>query len=200
MSFDIEDANGCLTMADVTISNDRSNALNIMVVEIDPQGIFELILEYDGDIVSIEWEDVEGLSCYDCPNPSVDIEETTTFRVTVVDEEGCISMGEVTLTVDAIGNVYFPNVINPNSTLGNHRFFPQVSMEGADSQYDLYVFDRWGNLVYQMIGAPVNDGLYGWNGRYADNRINAGVFVYSVRMYKANGITETFKGDLTVIE
>ena len=199
-NFDIEDANGCLTMGNATITNDRSNALSITVVEIDPQGIFELILEYDGDIVSIEWEDVEGLSCYDCPNPSVDIEETTTFSVTVVDAEGCINMGEVTLTVDGIGNVFFPNVINPNSTLGNHRFFPQVSDEGFDAQYDLYIFDRWGNMVYHMINAPVNDDSYGWNGRYADNRINAGVFVYSVRLFKPNGLTESFKGDLTVVE
>ena len=127
------------------------------------------------------------------------IEETTTFTVTVTDTEGCVSTAEITLEVDGIGSVFFPNIISPNSAQGNHRFFPQTE-PGNIATYDLYVFDRWGNKVYEMRGGPVNDITFGWNGRYSDNRINAGVFVYSVRIYKENGATKTFKGDVTVIE
>ncbi len=197
--FEIEDANGCISEGQVVITNDRDNALTIESVVIDPAGQFELSLDYEGEIVSISWEDVEGLSCYDCPNPKVNIEETTTFTVTIIDADGCESTASITLEVDEIGNIYFPNVINPNSSLGNHRFFPQTEV-GNNARYDLSVFDRWGNLVYQKLNAVVNDPSSGWNGRYEDNRINAGVFVYSVRMFKDNGITKMFKGDITVVE
>ena len=198
--FDVIDANGCMTEAEVEIPSGRDNGLMIRVVEIDPRGMYDLFIEYDGVIESIEWEDRDGLSCYDCPNPSVDITETTTFSVTVIDEDGCISRAEITLEPDAVGNVYFPNIISPNSALGNHRFFPQTESKSAGAHYDVFIYDRWGNMVYEMLNAPVNDISFGWNGRYSDNRINAGVFVYSVRIYKENGIVETFKGDLTVVE
>ena len=199
-SFDLIDANGCATSEQVVITDDREGVLTILSTEIDPQGMFELLIEYNGEIASIEWEDRDGLSCYDCPNPSVDIEETTTFKVTVVDVDGCITMAEITLVVDNIGNVYFPNIISPNSAFGNHRFFPQTDLLTSSAFYDLHVYDRWGNMVYEMLRAPVNDNSYGWNGRYSDNRINAGIFVYSVKVYKDNGNSKTFKGDLTVIE
>jgi len=119
--------------------------------------------------------------------------------VTVVDAEGCVSTASITLTVDGFGNVYLPNIISPNSALGNHRFFPQTE-EGLQAEYDVFIFDRWGNKVYEMRGGPVNDPHFGWNGRYRDNRINAGVFVYSVHLRKDNGVTKTFKGDITVVE
>ncbi len=198
-SFDLTDANGCMSFGQVSITDDRDNALSITSITVDPAGEYELILNYSGDIASIEWADVPGLSCYDCPNPTVLIEETTTFSVTVIDAEGCVSTAEITLEVDGIGSVYFPNIISPNSAIGNHRFFPQTE-PGNEATYDIYIFDRWGNKVYEMRGGLVNDITFGWNGRYSDNRINAGVFVYSVRIYKDNGAVKTFKGDVTVVE
>ncbi len=198
-SFELTDANGCMTIGDAIITNEREDALTITSITVDPTGIYELILNYSGEIESIEWNDVEGLSCYDCPNPTVEITETTTFTVTVTDAEGCVSTAMITLEVDGVGMVYFPNVINPNSSVGNHRFYPQTE-EGNDARYDVYIFDRWGNKVYEMRDGPVNDISFGWNGRYLNNRINSGVFVYSVRLYKPNGITKTYKGDLTVVE
>jgi len=150
-------------------------------------------------IVRVEWEDVEGLSCLDCINPMVDIVETTTFTVRVYDEEGCVSEDEITLEVNGIGNIYFANVINPNSALGNHRFFPQAE-NPAGLMYDLDIYDRWGNQVYEMREAPVNDQNFGWNGRYRDNRINAGVYVFSARVTSDIGLVKTYKGDITVLE
>jgi len=39
-SIDIADANGCMTMADVTITNDRENALTITSITVDPTGLY----------------------------------------------------------------------------------------------------------------------------------------------------------------
>ncbi len=198
-NFELTDQNGCSALGQAEITNDRTFALNITSVTIDPAGMFELMIDYDGVIVRVEWEDVEGLSCLDCINPMVDIVETTTFTVRVYDEEGCVSEDEITLEVNGIGNIYFANVINPNSALGNHRFFPQAE-NPAGLMYDLDIYDRWGNQVYEMREAPVNDQNFGWNGRYRDNRINAGVYVFSARVTSDIGLVKTYKGDITVLE
>jgi len=197
--FELTDANGCTFNGEAEITEDREQALTINSTVIDPEGMFELTIEYNGEIVDILWSDVPGLSCYDCPNPLVDITETTTFMVTVIDAAGCVSTAEITLTIDEFGSVYLPNILNPNSAIGNHRFFPQTQSD-LIATYDVYIFDRWGNKVYEMKGAPVNDPNFGWNGRYRDNRINAGVYVYSLHMTQENGRRETFKGDITVLE
>ena len=198
-SYELEDANGCISTGEAVVTNDREFAITINSVVIDPAGMYELTIEYSGEIVSIEWSDEVGLSCYDCPNPSVDIEEETTFTVTIVDAEGCTSMASITLDIETFANIYFPNVINPNSSQGNHIFFPQTE-QGLIAQYDVYIFDRWGNMVYEMENGPVNDPSFGWNGRYRDNRINAGVYVYSVHVRQEDGTSKTFKGDITVLE
>ena len=198
-SYTVTDANGCTASNTVEITNDRSNAISISSVTIDPLGQFELFVNFDGTATSVTWDNIPGLSCYDCPNPMVTIDEQTTFTVTVVDVEGCVSMTSITLSVDGIGNIYVPSVFNPDSEKGNDRFFIQGE-DNSNAFYDIWIYDRWGNLVYTIVAAPINERASGWDGRWGNKEMNPGVYVFTTRIYKSNGAEKTMNGDITIIK
>ena len=198
-SIDIADANGCTASRDVQITEDRDNALSIDVFTIDPTGIYDLSLNYSGTIAEILWDNVPGLSCYDCMDPTANIIENTTFGVTVTDIDGCISTEEVALGTSSIGNIFVPNVFNPESSMGNHRFYIRGE-DDSESIYDLRIFDRWGNLVFETMGAIINDPDFGWDGTTNGLRLNSDVYVFAGRVYDANGSEQFVQGDLTMLK
>ncbi|MFT4566069.1 MAG: gliding motility-associated-like protein, partial [Saprospiraceae bacterium] len=198
-SIDIADANGCTATIDVVITEDRNSAVTINATTIDPTGLYELSLEVNGTIGSIAWDNIPGLSCYECIDPMADILERTTFRVVVTDVDGCISMAEITLDVNGIGNIYVPNIFNPESRIGNHRFFIQGE-DDSEAIYDLQIYDRWGSLIFGTIGATLSDPDFGWDGTMGGRRLNADVYIYSGRVYDVNGSVQLINGDLTMLK
>jgi len=46
-----------------------------------------------------QWSPTGGLSCDDCPNPTASVTQTTTYAITVTDENDCETTGEVTITI-----------------------------------------------------------------------------------------------------
>ncbi|MEZ4987821.1 MAG: hypothetical protein R2795_22800 [Saprospiraceae bacterium] len=62
---------------------------------------------------TIIWSPLEGLSCGDCPAPFARPTTRSTYRVTLVDEEGCIVNDDIVISVDQSRNVYIPNVFRP---------------------------------------------------------------------------------------
>ncbi len=191
----IVDANGCAATSMVEILADRTLVTTINVFTIDPLGMYDLDISFSGTIDVIEWDRVPGLSCYDCPDPSVDITEPTTFTVTITDIDGCMSSASISLNVNGIGEIYTPNVINPESVSGNHRFYIQGE-DDSDAVYDIRIFDRWGNMVFDEARIPINDINYGWDGTWNGRPLNSGVFVYVARIYNDAGAEKMVKGDL----
>ncbi len=58
--------------------------------------------------------------------------------------------------------IYFvPNTFTPNGDQSNDEFLPIFSSGIDPSDFTLYIFDRWGELVFES-----HDPERGWNGRY----------------------------------
>jgi len=89
-------------------------------------------------------------------------------------------------------------VINPNSTSGNSKFFPQTELEDLEV-VEFYVYDRWGNLVYSAQNFPLNDPSFGWDGTYKGQNVVPGVYVYYMNVAIPGLNNETVAGDVTVI-
>lgn len=59
--------------------------------------------------------------------------------------------------VTKLVDYYIPNVFNPNGV--NTEFRPYTSNEELISSYDLIIFDRWGNLIFES-----KNFTEGWKG------------------------------------
>ena len=64
----------------------------------------------------------------------------------------------------------------------------------------LRVFNRWGEVVYEQINFPVNDPMYGWDGKYKGNKPHPDVYVYQVEVFCENSEVVRFEGNVALIQ
>jgi len=160
--------------------------------------ILDATVNSDFFIDSIFWSPLDSfLNCTECLDPEVIPRGSTTYTITVVDENGCTASDEVQLLVNIIRPVFAPNVFSPNDDNVNDFFnlWGGPAVEGIDF---LKIYDRWGNLMYD--GRPqINDNTQGWDGFFNGQRVNPGVYAWIADVRFVDNETETFSGDLTVI-
>lgn len=74
-----------------------------------------------------------------------------------------------------------PNAFSPNDDGRNDLFRARVYGTCELEQFEMHVFDRWGQLVFKST-----DLSRGWNGRIRSNAIQTGGFAYIIR-YRFRG-------------
>ena len=196
-SYTLLNENGCTESFNVDIAPNRSNSITVNIVE--NEDYYNLFVEYEGTLESIVWESIPGLTCYDCLNPIAQVEETTTFTVQVLDEDGCLSETSVIVTVEQFPDIYLPNIMSMSSQRGNDIFYVQGPSDAA-LFFDMVLFDRWGNEMFNIENAPINDPEYGWDGSFNGKYLNTGVYIYSTRIYDTEGNEIRRSGDLTIVK
>ncbi|NOT73718.1 MAG: T9SS type B sorting domain-containing protein [Cyclobacteriaceae bacterium] len=99
--------------------------------------------------------------------------------------------------VTKVPNAFTPNLNGPGGANGpgdkaNDVFMPIV--KGAE-EYNLQIYDRWGNLIFES-----NSTQTGWDGYNADGKLlPAGVYVYKLTIRLSDGQRTTQIGDVTMI-
>ena len=105
------------------------------------------------------------------------------------------------MLVRIIKEVWWPNVINPNSGVVDNKFFNLYGKRVRNIR-TLQIFDRWGELVYS--GENLQDGNkakgLGWNGEFRGDKALPGVYVfYAEVQYEGSPSTDKFKGEFTLL-
>ena len=109
----------------------------------------------------------------------------------------CTTTDEIFITVNKNRNFYVPTVFSLSES-GDDRFFTIFRSQEVDS-YNLLIYDRWGNLVYEGLDMQGVDGAEGWNGRINNVPVDPGVFVWSAEITFIDGVIETFAGTVTIL-
>ena len=144
------------------------------------------------------WSPCEGLSCCDCPNPSVfPTDDINVYTIIVIDENGCEVRDQLTITTEFDPSFYAPNIFSPNGD-GINEFFNVFAGIEAESEYELMIYDRWGNLIYDNNNVPLNDLNSGWNGRFETQLVDSGVFAWIAKIKYINDTSIFYTGDVTV--
>ena len=97
-----------------------------------------------------------------------------------------------TIPPSTYAGFHLPNAFSPNSDNNNDllAFFVGYDVES----FDLKIFDRWGNLVFQTQTA----GDY-WDGYYKGKLLNTGIYTYSLEYtLTETGLVKT-TGNITLI-
>ena len=96
----------------------------------------------------------------------------------------------VCVTIEPV--VYIPNAFTINGL--NPIFSPVISLYDFES-YDLQIYNRWGEIVFNTT-----DRFLGWNGIGNDGDLKSeGVYVYLLRFKDEFGKEYEFKGSLTLL-
>jgi gliding motility-associated-like protein len=143
--------------------------------EFEPKYIYKIEGKYDITLIAME-DHGNGVICAD-----------TLKRVIIAKQGG----------VTKVPNAFTPNANGPNGGVSGNGSFNDVFLpivKGVE-EFNMQIFDRWGNLVFESNSATV-----GWDGYDKNGRLMpAGVYVYKLTIRLSDNQRSTQIGDVTMI-
>ena len=144
--------------------------------------------------VSYDWFPSSGLICNNCASTEAAPVTTLTYQISIVDVNGCIANDSLTITVVPDYDLFIPNAFTPNGD-GNNDFFEMFGNKQAMVFWDIEVFDRWGEKVFES-----NDLNFKWDGTYKGRLLEPTVLSYIAKVAFLDGHTRNnIKGSVTLI-
>ena len=140
------------------------------------------------------WSPSAGLNDPNSSTPIATPAQTTTYYVTIISPNGCLTIDSVIVRIIFVPAVNIPSGFSPNSDGVNDFFHPLI--KGVVENADFRIYNRWGELIYQS-----NDAYGpGWNGKFKGEPQEIGVYVYVFNCKAAvTGIPHNFKGNVTLL-
>jgi len=109
------------------------------------------------------------------------------------ENNGCVSTDSVWVKRHCYLNI--PNSFSPNGDGRNDFFIPRSLLASGLVQFNMKIFNRWGELIFQTSAV---DGR-GWDGKYGGKDQPVGAYVYMIDAQWVNGFRNTFKGNITLL-
>lgn len=155
----------------------------------------------ESDPTVVLWRyDFGGLGGSNVPDPVFEFPDTgkMTVQLVVTNLEGCLDTATQRLDVVPMIRLYFPNVFNPEKSLGvNNDVFKVIGLLPGFSDYEMTIWSRWGELLFQS-----NDPEEGWNGRRRGSSKTQmpGVYTWYLHLNGPRGEPYEFTGTVTLVE
>ena len=199
----IQDINGCNSTAFLDLEGGDIPDLNLSpYIELNFGEEFQFnptVNIPDSLIDSIYWTPANDLSCQNCLYPILTAFENENYEITLIDIFGCETSANISVQLIRQFDLFIPNTFTPNRDGKNDRFTiygdPAVI---AEVEY-LYIYDRWGELVWSGEHFDIGNDQIGWDGSFKGRTLNPGVFIYTCAIKLHSGITESYTGDITLI-
>jgi gliding motility-associated-like protein len=167
-----------------------------------PSPVINASVDSPVGIDTVVWTPFTSINCLtvDCVSVEINPAETTTYLLTVSDQNGCTGTDDITITVKDTRNVYFANIFTPNRD-GNNDYFHAVTGPGVEKIISFAIFDRWGNRVFEKADfLPDPAGTDGWDGTFDGRRLDPGVFVYYAKALFIDGKEIEYSGSVTLAD
>lgn len=159
----------------------------------------------DGD-VTLSWDPSSLVDCgnetTNCLDPIVTPPGSSTFVISLLDENGCVTRDSVNIEVENTRPIYAPNIFSPNEDGVNDVFYLIGNTLSVLEIREFVIFDRWGNKIYSIKNISPNDIGAGWDGRYNGGASRAGVYAWTARVIYLDTQTEEgelVSGDVTLV-
>jgi len=164
-------------------------------MQITPGESSYLSIEFVPDTVDLIWSPPESLSDPFSHQPVAEPEETTTYTVSLISENGCSTQAQVTVFVEDIPCdepfVYLPNAFSPNGDGMNDVLYVRGEQI---QQMLLIVYNRLGQEVFRS-----NDPARGWDGRFQNEDLPPDVYGYHLEVSCFDGGRYVSNGSVTLI-
>ncbi|HTL82944.1 MAG TPA: PKD domain-containing protein, partial [Bacteroidia bacterium] len=115
--------------------------------------------------------------------------------LTVTSSDGCVDTVTHPVCIDADVSFYVPNAFTPNQDGKNEIFLP-VGIGIDPDKYQLWIFDRWGNLLF-----TTTDLNAGWDGKVQGHSdyCQQDTYVWKIVAKDMNGLSHSLIGGVSLI-
>jgi gliding motility-associated-like protein len=201
-SMIVKDKNGCLFQEDVEINEPFPITVNLgkdsSIFYGKSVALFPIVTGTVGKI-SFLWSpyDSSFISCERCETPIVAPKSSTLFSLKVIDEKGCVGVGEVNISILIRDVAFVPTGFSPNNDGNNDLLL--IHGEKGTKVLSFSVYDKWGERLYTQENTFVNDDKIGWDGTFRGNNMPPDVYAWSLVIEFINGEKKNFRGSTTLI-
>ncbi len=141
------------------------------------------ILLSPGAFASYQWQDYSTDSFFIVKEPGE-------YSVQITNSAGCKTSDTLVVIEDCINDIIIPNAFTPNGDAKNETL---IVFGSETSEFNMYIFDRWGELIYSSADRNIN-----WDGNYKGNPVEEGFYNYIVN-YSIGKIEKTKKGSIFLL-
>ncbi len=199
----VQDMNGCEFNTLFTLPEGNQPDLNL-----EPSVTLELGDNYTlqpqtnilpNQIDSIRWFPSTGLSCDTCLNPTILAMNNSAYELTIMDQNGCQASANIIFQIIDEDRVFIPNAFSPLNNDAVNDIFQLYSKENYVQEIiTMKIYDRWGNQVFESNNFEPNSRI-GWDGRFRNQNLQTGVYVYYFEVRLLNGSIRQYSGDVTLM-
>ena len=141
------------------------------------------------------WSPFSTLSDSSIFNPIASPLETTSYVLTITDEDGCIGVDTITIFVRPfeceMPYIFIPNAFTPNNDGKNDMLY--VRANGV-AEFYFAVYNRGGQLVFETSNLDI-----GWDGTFKNYPLAPDVFGYMLKVKCLDGNDYFRKGNITLL-
>jgi len=185
----VTDANGCIDTASVTIVVNPTPFVDAGRDTTILAGT-SIMLSATGSTGLYSWSPTTALSSPNSSTPIANPEKTITYIVYVTDIDGCRNQDTITIYVEDYLTLYIPSAFTPGDSKNNIFYAYGIGI----SDFEFYIFDRWGTLVFES-----KDPGVGWDGTFKGQVVPQDVYVYLAKAKSVTGKSITKTGSITMI-
>lgn len=119
--------------------------------------------------------------------------KTGTYHVSLIAEtiHECKDTAEITIKAETTPAFYAPTAFTPDGD-GNNDYF-KLFISNI-SEFKMIIYNRWGEPVYTS-----NDSSRSWDGNVNNEKVESGIYVWTVKYADNNGVSRVKTGNVTLL-
>jgi gliding motility-associated-like protein len=138
---------------------------------------FTLAPLYSNNVRSYLWSPANTLSCANCATPNGTALEAQTYYIEVKSDSGCVAKDTINILIECkYANLLMPSAFTPNRDLQNDLYYPLA--RGISKIKRFAIFNRFGQLIFEVKNFKPNDKAWGWDGRFKGQDQSPDTYVY----------------------
>lgn len=173
------DINGCMDMDEVSILvlPKPVAAFNAGPEKIDELLPFVNISNFSTGAVAYSWNFGDASPFSNEYEPEHGYPGPGTYQITLVatSAAGCTDTAAQTIEINPVAFYYVPNSFTPNGDQHNNVFTPSFNQNFIPEDFELLVFNRWGELLFES-----HDHNTGWDGTYTNLAVMPGTYTWVI--------------------
>ncbi len=131
-------------------------------------------------------------------NTNYTYQDTGSYKVQLIvsNEFGCLDTSYEFIEIKADFALYVPNTFTPNGD-GMNDIFSPLGTGIETGNYELYIYDRWGDLIFQS-----GNIMMGWNGKANNGTLTAqeDTYVWIIKLTDILGEKHRYAGHINLIK
>jgi gliding motility-associated-like protein len=162
------------------------------------QTTYTLMPNYSNNVINYLWSPLHNLSCSYCPNPSIEINKSSTYHIKVTSDSGCVAEDDISIFIECESvNILMPNAFTPNNDGLNDIYKPYN--RGIHHYLEFSIYNKMGQKIYGKKNFTINESNVGWDGTFNGKAQNTGTYVYIIQAVCDSGKPIISKGSFLLL-